>query len=55
MYSMALDYLAHSDQGRTKITPLGGGVAGSLSLELPHRLLGLRLLHQQKRAGPQQG
>lgn len=55
MYPMALYYLAHSDQGRTKVTPLDGGVAGSLSLELPHRPLGLRLLHQQKRAGPQQG
>lgn len=53
MYPMALDYLAHSYQGRAKVTPLDGGVAGSLGLGLPHCPLGLRLLHQQKRAGPQ--
>lgn len=53
MYPMALDYRAHSYQGRAKVPPLDGRVAGSLGLELSHHPLELRLLHQQERAGPQ--
>lgn len=55
MDPMALDYLAHSYQNRAKVPPSDSGVAGSLGLELPHHPLGLRLLHQQKRAGSPAG